>query len=143
MKRAHFHVARVAPREIFWDPSSYLSRFVAIAESLTPLWAGLRHRALEFFRHVCMVGPPIVESDMDRARQQSNRPLEIEVLAEHIASLARHIEHQKQQTTIAVEEASLAFHFRKTREQIAEALILLECQGRAKRVHEGHRVFLS
>jgi hypothetical protein len=113
------------------------------------LWAGLRDKVLKFFHHIVAVGPPIVQSEKDWARQHSNRSrlhggqLEIEVLAEEIASLACHIEHQKQQTAIAVEEASLAFHFRKTREQIVEALILLECQGKAKRIApEGHRVFL-
>jgi hypothetical protein len=148
MRRAHVHAVRVAPRETSWDPSTYLSRFVAITESLAPLCAGLRHKVLQFFRHVRAVGPPIVQSEKDRARQHINGSqfdgqLEIEVLAEEIASLARHIERQKKQTAIAVEEASLAFHFRKTREQVVEALILLECQGRAKRiVPEGRRVFL-
>jgi hypothetical protein len=150
MKRAQmFHAARAAPSETSWGPNSYFSRFVSKAESLTPLWTGLRQKVLKFFRHICAVGPPTAQSHNDRARQHFNRSQvhggqpEIEFLAEEIASLARHIEGQKQQRAIAVAEASLALHFRKTREQIVEALILPERQGRAKRiVPEGHRVFL-
>jgi len=69
--------------------------------------------------------------DRDAGVHSRREQLEIEALAERIASLAREISNRKQESAVRIEEGSLALHFRTTKERIGEALAVLENQGRA------------
>ena len=103
---------------------------------------GFRNKAPKLFRHIWEVRAAGAQFQKDRLRRESlpsevcgdPGQLEVDCLAEEISSLARQIEDQKQQSTISVEEASLALHFRKKKQQIHQALVLLERQGNAKRI---------
>jgi hypothetical protein len=114
-------------------------------------WSTLHAGVTELFRHIGWSWVIGGKSHHDRMRQVSIRneqrfrsdPRAVEALADEIVSLARLIEDQKQQPAIAVEEASLALHFRKTHAQIVEALAVLERQGRTKRIQaDGRQFFL-
>jgi hypothetical protein len=110
------------------------------------LWDGFRNKAPKLFRHIWEVRAAGAQFQNDRLRRQSlpsevcdAGQLEVDFLAGEISSLARQIEDQRQQSTISVEEASLALHFRKKKQQIHRALVLLERQGNAKRISPEER----
>lgn len=67
----------------------------------------------------------------DREVSERARRAELGILAEEIASLVYRIEDQKQRSVMSFEVASVALHFRRTKQTIAEALALLERQGKA------------
>jgi hypothetical protein len=111
-------------------------------------WVGFRTKLPKLFRHIYEARAAGAQSQHDRLGCRLLRSevyggpvqLEVDFLAEEITSLARQIiEDQRQQATIAVEEASLALHFRKRKQKIHEALVLLERQGAAKRISLAER----
>ena len=109
---------------------------------MTALWVGFRNKVPDLLRHIYEVLPFDARAQNDRLRRRHNEAgvyahigqLEVDFLAKGIALLARQIEDQKHQSSVAVEEASLALHFRKTKQQVHAALVLLERQGAAKRI---------
>ncbi|MGA8508298.1 MAG: hypothetical protein WB762_22040 [Candidatus Sulfotelmatobacter sp.] len=59
---------------------------------------------------------------------------DVELLAEAIASLVHTLDEENQKAAITVEEASFALHFRRSKEEVRQALLALERQGRASQI---------
>jgi|SRR5581483_6692292 len=150
MKTVHiFGGAEFVPRNALG--SKRRSGFGPISESLIEWWTAARKkftRRLGRIRNNRQAGS---RSQINRSTRSAinieqldtGARKELEFLAGGIILLARQIQEQNQRAPIAVEEASLALHFRKTKEEIRQSLMLLERQGRAKRSGlEGHWIFL-
>jgi hypothetical protein len=127
------------------------SRFAPMSKSPSVLWTALRKNITKLFDRTRNTQDARARSQingtgrigLDVELHNNGRRVELEILGEAIAALARQIGEKTQQTTIIVEEASLALHFRKTKAEIGRALALLERQVRAKRSGlEGHWVLL-
>jgi len=146
-----FGDARFAPGKPSTRVAGDVSWFAPISEPLIESWIEARKKIAERFDLIPNRHQAGYRSQIDGSRRLAiNEPhhnaerLELEILAEAIASLARQLEEQTQQAAITAEEASLALHFRKTKEEIRQALVLLERQGRAKRTSlSGPWVFMA
>lgn len=143
MKRAQtFGGTRPAPSDTSARASEALSRFPPKPESLIVLWTAAEKkiaRLLDSIRtrreartllHTNSSTPLVIATEIETNRDETD----VEVLAEAIASLVHKIEEENQQAAITVEEASFALHFRRSKEEVRRALLLLERHGRASRI---------
>jgi len=152
MKRAHmFGGTRPAPREAFARATKDSSRFAPKPESLILFWTAAEKRIarlLDSIRispearpqsHINRPTPFVIETELDR----NSGHTEVEMLAEAIVSLVHKLEGENQKATITVEEGSFALHFRRSKEEVRRALLLLERQGRVRQIGlAGRWVFL-
>jgi hypothetical protein len=80
--------------------------------------------------HINRPTPLVIEIELERNRDQTD----VEILAEAIASLVHKLEEEIQKAAITVEDASFALHFRRSKEEVRRALLLLERPGRVRQI---------